>query len=214
MLTGDHLDTASAISQQVGILKSESRTSEVVMKAQEFNNLSNDEIDALTSLPLVLARCSPATKVGMVDALKRRNAFCVMTGDGVNNAPALNRADVGVAMGKAGTNVAREAADIILIDDNFASIFKAVEEGRGLFDNIQKFLMHLLISSIAQVILLLIALAFKDNDGSSVFPLSLLEILWANMVTSSFLALGLGREEAQVDIMNRPPRDTPVGVFT
>ncbi|KAG4411263.1 hypothetical protein IFR04_015610 [Cadophora malorum] len=200
MLTGDHLSTATAIAQKVGILDPSTQTPHSVMRAQDFDKLSDDEIDALPSLPLVLARCSPTTKVRMVDALSRRQAFCVMTGDGVNDAPALKRAHVGIAMG--------------INDDNFASIVKAVEEGRRLFDNIQKFLMHLLISNISQVILLLIALAFKDGDGNSVFPLSPLEILWVNMVTSSFLALGLGMEEAQADIMIRAPRDLRVGVFT
>ncbi|EKD17951.1 uncharacterized protein L3040_004491 [Drepanopeziza brunnea f. sp. 'multigermtubi'] len=212
MLTGDHLSTATAIAQKVGILDPSSQTSQAVMGAQDFDKLSDAEIDALPSLPLVLARCSPATKVRMVDALSRRQAFCVMTGDGVNDAPALKRAHVGIAMGINGTDVAKDAADMVLTDDNFASIVKAVEEGRRLFDNIQKFLMHLLISNISQVILLLIALAFQDADGHSVFPLSPLAILWVNMVTSSFLALGLGLEEAQADIMTRPPRTT--GVFS
>merc|ERR1711939_183249 len=207
MLTGDHLSTATAIAQNVGILDPSTQTPHSVMRAQDFDKLSDDEIDALPSLPLVLARCSPTTKVRMVDALSRRQAFCVMTGDGVNDAPALKRAHVGIAMGINGTDVAKDAADMVLTDDNFASIVKAVEEGRRLFDNIQKFLMHLLISNISQVILLLIALAFKDGDGNSVFPLSPLEILWVNMVTSSFLALGLGMEEAQADIMIRAPRD-------
>jgi len=214
MLTGDHLSTATAIAQKVGILDPSTQTPHSVMRAQDFDKLSDDEIDALPSLPLVLARCSPTTKVRMVDALSRRQAFCVMTGDGVNDAPALKRAHVGIAMGINGTDVAKDAADMVLTDDNFASIVKAVEEGRRLFDNIQKFLMHLLISNISQVILLLIALAFKDGDGNSVFPLSPLEILWVNMVTSSFLALGLGMEEAQADIMIRAPRDLRVGVFT
>ncbi|PBP16115.1 calcium-transporting ATPase 3 [Diplocarpon rosae] len=214
MLTGDHLSTATAIAQRVGILDASSQTAQSVMKAPDFDGMSDAELDALPNLPLVLARCSPTTKVRMVDALSRRNAFCVMTGDGVNDAPALKRADVGIAMGLNGTDVAKDAADMVLTDDNFASIVKAVEEGRRLFDNIQKFLMHLLISNISQVILLLIALAFKDGDGKSVFPLSPLEILWVNMVTSSFLALGLGMEEAQADIMIRKPRDLRVGVFT
>ncbi|KAJ6009074.1 hypothetical protein N7522_004090 [Penicillium canescens] len=217
MLTGDHIKTATAIASEVGILDRVTavvKAGRLVMAADEFDKLSDDEIDAIEELPLVIARCSPATKVRMVDAMHRREAFCVMTGDGVNDSPALKRADVGIAMGKNGSDVAKEAADMVLTDDNFSSIVKAVEEGRRLFDNIQKFLMHLLISNIAQVILLLIALAFKDEGGDSVFPLSPLEILWANLVTSSFLAVGLGLEEAQPDIMYRPPHDLRIGVFT
>jgi Na+-exporting ATPase len=135
MLTGDHLGTATAIAEKVGILKPGMQAG---MRAQDFDKLSDTEIDAMPSLPVVLARCSPSTKVRMVDALKRRKAFSVMTGDGVNDAPALKRADVGISMGKNGTDVAREASAMSLTDDNFASIVKAVEEGRRLFDNIQK----------------------------------------------------------------------------
>ncbi|KAJ5154321.1 ATPase P-type K/Mg/Cd/Cu/Zn/Na/Ca/Na/H-transporter [Penicillium coprophilum] len=217
MLTGDHIKTATAIASEVGILDrvtAHIKSNKLVMAADEFDKLTDADIDAIEELPLVIARCSPATKVRMVDAMHRRQAFCVMTGDGVNDSPALKRADVGIAMGKNGSDVAKEAADMVLTDDNFSSIVKAVEEGRRLFDNIQKFLLHLLISNIAQVILLLIALAFKDKGGDSVFPLSPLEILWANLVTSSFLAVGLGLEEAQPDIMYRPPHDLRVGVFT
>ncbi|CAG8975453.1 hypothetical protein HYALB_00004767 [Hymenoscyphus albidus] len=213
MLTGDHLVTASSIARTVGILSS-THSSSAVMSAATFDALTDDQIDNLHELPSVIARCSPTTKVRMVDALKRRGAYCVMTGDGVNDAPALKRADVGIAMGVTGTDVAKEAGDMVLTDDHFQSIVKAVEEGRRLFDNIQKFLMHLLISNIAQVILLLISLAFKDPSGSSIFPLSPLEILWVNMITSSFLALGLGMEEAQANIMTRPPRSLKTGVFT
>ncbi|KAI1905615.1 hypothetical protein LOZ12_006818 [Ophidiomyces ophidiicola] len=217
MLTGDHVKTATAIAYEVGILGSivpSAQASTVVMAAEDFDKLSDTEIDAIEALPLVIARCSPTTKVRMVEAMHRRGAFCVMTGDGVNDSPALKRADVGIAMGKNGSDVAKDAADMVLTDDDFASVVKAVEEGRRLFDNIQKFLMHLLISNIAQVVLLLIALAFKDQDGNSIFPLSPLEILWANLVTSSFLALGLGVEEGQPDLMFRPPHDLRVGVFT
>ncbi|KAJ5212093.1 ATPase P-type K/Mg/Cd/Cu/Zn/Na/Ca/Na/H-transporter [Penicillium cinerascens] len=234
MLTGDHIKTATAIASEVGILDrvtAMTKPGKLVMAADEFDKLTDDEIDSIENLPLVIARCSPATKVRMVEAMHRRQAFCVMTGDGVNDSPALKRADVGIAMGKNGSDVAKEAADMVLTDDNFSSIVKAVEEGRRLFDNIQKvfihvsqlekehtnsqqFLMHLLISNIAQVILLLIALAFKDAGWDSVFPLSPLEILWANLVTSSFLAVGLGLEESQPDIMYRPPHDLRVGVFT
>ncbi|KKY20477.1 putative sodium transport atpase [Diplodia seriata] len=217
MLTGDHIKTATAIAHEVGILSGaapNSNSGSAIMPASEFDRLSDEEVDAIETLPLVLARCSPKTKVRVVQAMHRRNAFCVMTGDGVNDAPALRISSVGVAMGLNGSDVAKEAADMVLTDDNFASIVKAVEEGRRLFDNIQKFLLHLLISNISQVLLLLIGLAFKDADGNSVFPLSPLEILWVNLITSSFLALGLGVEEAQPDIMLRPPHDLRIGVFT
>lgn len=216
MLTGDHIKTATAIAHEVGILDrgGAAPRGDATMHASTFDALSNDEIDGLERLPLVLARCSPSTKVRMVEALHRRGAFCVMTGDGVNDSPALKKADVGIAMGLNGSDVAKEAADMVLTDDNFASIVTAIREGRRLFDNIQKFLLHLLVSNIAQVILLLIALVFKDEDDASVFPLSPLEILWANLITSSFLAVGLGLEEAQADVMIRPPHDMRVGVFT
>ncbi|KAI0503132.1 hypothetical protein F5B22DRAFT_564665 [Xylaria bambusicola] len=217
MLTGDHIKTATAIAHEVGILGPDLTAAEAVnatMPASAFDALSDAEIDALDKLPLVLARCSPSTKVRMVEAMHRRRAYCVMTGDGVNDSPALKKADVGIAMGLNGSDVAKEAADMVLTDDNFSSIVTAVEEGRRLFDNIQKFILHLLISNISQVLLLLIGLAFKDSESQSVFPLSPIEILWANLITSSFLALGLGLEEAQPDIMIRPPHDLRVGVFT
>ncbi|KXJ97254.1 potassium/sodium efflux P-type ATPase [Microdochium bolleyi] len=217
MLTGDHIKTATAIAHEVGILSANLTAAEAVnatMAAATFDALSDAQIDAMEKLPLVLARCSPSTKVRMVEAMHRRGAFCVMTGDGVNDSPALKKSDVGIAMGLNGSDVAKEAADMVLTDDNFSSIVTAVEEGRRLFDNIQKFLLHLLVSNIAQVFLLLIGLAFKDAQGLSVFPLSPIEILWANLITSSFLALGLGLEEAQPDIMLRKPHSLRVGVFT
>ena len=141
MLTGDHIKTATAIAHEVGIIGSDLTAAEAVnatMPASAFDALSDAEIDALDRLPLVLARCSPSTKVRMVEAMHRRGAYCVMTGDGVNDSPALKKADVGIAMGLNGSDVAKEAADMVLTDDNFASIVTAVEEGRRLFDNIQK----------------------------------------------------------------------------
>lgn len=143
MLTGDHIRTATAIAAEVGILDrviALANSRKLVMAADEFDKLTDAEVDSIEELPLVIARCSPATKVRMVEAMHRRQAFCVMTGDGVNDSPALKRADVGIAMGKNGSDVAKEAADMVLTDDNFSSIVKAVEEGRRLFDNIQKVL--------------------------------------------------------------------------
>src|ERR1700761_7970450 len=157
----------------------------MVMTASQFDKLSDAEIDALPVLPLVIARCAPNTKVRMIDALHRRKAFAAMTGDGVNDSPSLNRADVGIAMGQGGSDVAKDASDIVLSDDNFASILNAVEEGRRMFNNIQKFILHLLAQNVAQALVLLIGLAFKDHTGFSVFPISPVEIMWIIMITSS-----------------------------
>ena len=222
MLTGDHPGTARAIAAQVGIIPS-ARESKIfskdtanamVMTASQFDKLSDDEIDNLPVLPLVIARCSPNTKVRMIEALHRRKCFVAMTGDGVNDSPSLKRADVGVAMGQAGSDVAKDASDIVLTDDNFASILNAVEEGRRMFDNIQKFVLHLLAENIAQACTLLIGLAFKDQTGISVFPLAPVEILWIIMITSGLPDMGLGVEIAAPDIMSRPPQSLKKGVFT
>ncbi|CAG7920676.1 unnamed protein product [Penicillium olsonii] len=219
MVTGDHPGTAKAIAQQVGILPASFNTiaadvaDAMVMTASQFDNLTNDQVDALPTLPLVIARCAPQTKVRMIDALHRRGRFAAMTGDGVNDSPSLKHADVGIAMGQAGSDVAKDASDIILTDDNFASILNAVEEGRRIFDNIQKFVLHLLSENIAQACTLLIGLAFKDADNQSVFPLSPVEILWIIMITSGMPDMGLGMEVAAPDIMNRPPQSKQ-GIFT
>lgn len=144
MVTGDHPQTAKAIAIQVGIvprnvhLLAADVISAMVMTAAQFDRLSVEEIDNLPILPLVIARCSPQTKVRMVEALHRRGRFVAMTGDGVNDSPALKCADVGIGMGMAGSDVAKDASDIVLTDDNFASILNAIEEGRRMFDNIKK----------------------------------------------------------------------------
>jgi potassium/sodium efflux P-type ATPase len=220
MLTGDHPGTARAIAQQVNILPS--RMSEIskdvadsmVMTAAQFDDLSDDQIDALPVLPLVIARCAPMTKVRMIEALHRRKRFCAMTGDGVNDSPSLKRADVGIAMGQAGSDVAKDASDIILTDDNFASILAAVEEGRRTFDNIQKFVLHLLAQNISQALVLLIGLVFKDGERLSVFPLSPIEILWIIMITSGFPDMGLGFQEKAPDVLQRPPQSLKRGIFS
>jgi P-type Na+/K+ transporter len=178
MLTGDHPGTALAIAKQIGIVPdklanlSKDLNDAMVTTAAKFDKLSDQQIDDLPTLPLVIARCAPQTKVRMIDALHRRQMFAAMTGDGVNDSPSLKRADVGIAMGQGGSDVAKDASDIILTDDNFASILNAVEEGRRIFDNIQKFVLHLLSQNIAQALTLLIGLAFKDGSGFSVFPLA------------------------------------------
>ncbi|CAA9959222.1 hypothetical protein CFE70_002732 [Pyrenophora teres f. teres 0-1] len=219
MLTGDHPGTARAIAIEVGIVPSnmstlpKETTDAMVMTASQFDKLSDDEIDALPLLPLVIARCAPNTKVRMIDALHRRKAFTGMTGDGVNDSPSLKRSDVGIGMGT-GSDVAKDASDIVLTDDNFASILNAIEEGRRMFDNIQKFILHLLAQNIAQACVLLIGLAFKDESGLSVFPVSPVEVMWIIMITSSLPDMGLGFEIAAPDILNRPPQNLKRGVFT
>jgi potassium/sodium efflux P-type ATPase len=190
MLTGDHPETARAIAKEVGILPSRMQeisadvAKAMVMTAREFDRLTDDEIDQLPLLPLVVARCAPSTKVRMIKALHRRKRFAAMTGDGVNDSPSLKQSDVGIAMGQAGSDVAKEASDIVLMDDNFASILNAVEEGRRMFDNIQKFVLHVLAQNIAQACTLLIALAFKDHTRLSIFPLSPVEIMWVVSILS------------------------------
>lgn len=176
--------------------------------------MTDAEIDALPELPLVIARCAPHTKTRMIEALRRRKKFMAMTGDGVNDAPSLSSADVGIAMGMGGSDVAKGAAKIVLTDDKFNSIVSAIREGRRMFDNIQKFVLHLLCSNVGEVILLIAGLGFQDLTRSSVFPLSPLQILWINMITSSFPAFGLGKEKASPDVMRRKPHDTKKGVFT
>ncbi|KAK5100960.1 potassium/sodium eff [Exophiala xenobiotica] len=220
MLTGDHPSTAAAIAREVGIIPKNMSSlpadvaAAIVKPATEFDKMTDAEIDALPTLPLVVARCSPETKVRMIEALHRRRKYAAMTGDGVNDSPSLKLADVGIAMGLNGSDVAKSASDIVLTDDNFASIVNAVEEGRRMFDNIQKFVLHLLTSNVGEVILLICGLGFQDPSGFSVFPLSPLQILWINMLTSSFPAFGLGKEKAARDIMERPPHDNKKGIFT
>lgn len=220
MATGDHPSTASAIAKEVGILPenihllSQEVIDSMVMTAPQFDSLSDDQIDLLPVLPLVIARCAPQTKVRLVDALHRRGQIVAMTGDGVNDSPSLKISDIGIAMGKNGSDVAKDASDIVLADDNFASILSAVKEGRRMSDNIQKFVIQLLACNVAQALFLLIGLVFKDEDDFSVFPLSSIQVLWVIVVTSCFPAMGLGVERAAEDVMDRPPKDAKQSVFT
>jgi Na+-exporting ATPase len=162
MLTGDHLKTATTIAQEIGILGPQvpgSHLSSAVMTAPDFDAMTDKELDELETLPFVVARCSPTTKLRMLDTLHRRGKYCVMTGDGVNDSPALKGADVGVAMGLNGSDVSKEAADMVLTDDNFASIVSAIREGRRLFDNIQK-------------VRLLMIVCFSSHADRTIVPLA------------------------------------------
>jgi potassium/sodium efflux P-type ATPase len=204
MLTGDHPATATAIALQIGILPDKSFAKSAVMTGQQFDALTNAEIDALPDLPLVVARCAPETKVRMVDALHRRAQTTAMTGDGVNDSPALKRADVGVAMGT-GSDVAKQSARIVLTDDNFASIIAAIHKGRAVFKNLSKFLLYLLSGNVGELVVLLVGLAFRDENNNAVFPLSPVAALWINTLTAGPPAMALGLEPPSPDAMVLPP---------
>jgi P-type Na+/K+ transporter len=188
MLTGDHIATATAIAIEVGIVTPITQTPTSVMTAQDFDRMTDMEIDTISSLPLIVARCSPQTKVKMIQALHRRGRLTAMTGDGVNDTLSLKAADVGIAMGLAPSDVAKQAAEIVLADDRLSGIIDAVKDGRRIFDNLIKFTLHLLSSNVAEAIVLVVGLAFLDNSRTSVYPLSPVQILWENLVTSIFPA--------------------------
>lgn len=211
MITGDHVATARAIAREVGILDGTEPAS-AVFSAAEFDAMSESQIDALPTLPLVVARCSPTTKVRMIAAGKRRGRLLAMTGDGINDAPALLNAPIGIAMGS-GTDVAKDAAELILTDDKFDNIAKAVKEGRTVFKNIQRFMIALLVLNVAEVLLLLVGLALRDAHDESIFPISPIGVLFLNLV-AGLPAIGLGFERAEPDVMKKPPHDLKGGVLS
>jgi Ca2+-transporting ATPase len=197
MITGDHPATARAIAAQLGIA---SRDDQVISGAQ-LDKLSDDELAARIQNISVCARVTADHKLRVVRALKSLGHVVAMTGDGVNDAPAIKAADIGIAMGITGTDVTKDAAAMVLLDDNFASIVAAVEEGRGIYDNIRKFIHYLLASNTSEIVLMLLA-ALVGWPA----PLLAIQILWINLVTDSFPALALGVEPTERDIMSRPPR--------
>ncbi|KAJ3088585.1 hypothetical protein HK102_008420, partial [Quaeritorhiza haematococci] len=216
MATGDHPKTAEAIAQECGILSpgDANRQNRLIMTAAEFDSMTDAEIDQLPELPRVLARCAPETKVRLVHALHRRNKVVAMSGDGVNDAPAVKSADVGISMGLGGSDVTKQASSITLTDDNFQTIVVAIREGRRIFANSALIISHLLSSNVAEVVALIIGLAVRDRNGDAVFPMSAIQILWVNMLTSSPVALALGMEFASPDIMDVPPRAKGASVWT
>ncbi|SPQ94860.1 unnamed protein product (mitochondrion) [Plasmodiophora brassicae] len=215
MLTGDHEATAVAIAKQVGILTtSPGNETGRVATSKTFDELVDCEIDRLPELPLVIARCSPQTKIRMVQALHRRSRIVMMTGDGVNDAPSLKVANVGAAMGKTGSDVTKQASDIVLTDDNFASIVRAVSEGRRIFRNIQCFVCVLVGGNVGELVALTIGLfVFRTSSGAAVFPLSPVQILVNNFITGTPSALALGLEKHVYHIMEQPPRPAGSGLF-
>ena len=204
MITGDHPLTAKAVADELGL----SKTGRVVTGA-ELEAMSDEELERAVESVEVCARVSPAHKLRVVTALQKRGQVVAMTGDGVNDAPALKKADIGIAMGITGTDVSKEAAAMTLTDDNFASIVAAVEEGRGIFSNIKKYLMYLLSSNIGEI-----GLMAGATLAGLPLPLSAVQILYVNLATDGLPALALAVDPPEDDLMRRPPRDPRTGIFT
>ena len=203
MITGDHKDTAVAIAKQLGILEDES----AAITGAELNNFSDEYLNANIDKFSVYARVQPEHKVRIVKAWKAKGCITAMTGDGVNDAPSIKNADIGVGMGITGTDVTKNVADMVLADDNFATIVSAVEEGRRIYDNIRKAIQYLLSSNLAEVFAIFTAtlLGFVILKAP--------HLLWINLVTDSIPALALGMEKAEGDIMRRKPRNANDGIF-
>lgn len=199
MITGDYKETAVAIANDLGLRDEEDK----VLTGAEVEAMSEEELRVASEETSVYARVSPEHKVRIVEALQANGHIASMTGDGVNDAPALKRADIGVAMGITGTEVSKSAADMILTDDNFATIVNAVEEGRVIYSNIRKFVGFLLSCNVGEILVIFITILLM---GPTMVPLLPIQLLWINLITDSFPALALGQEKAESDIMNQPPR--------
>jgi P-type Ca2+ transporter type 2C len=217
MITGDHPRSAAAIAQDIGITAAGAR----VVTGTEIEAMDDAALTRAVTEADVYARVSPEHKLRIVHALRRHGEVVAMTGDGVNDAPALKAADIGVAMGRSGTDVAKSAADMVLLDDNFASIVAAIEEGRSIYANIQKFLRYLLATNLGEVAVMFLGvvgaglLGITAGTGATlVLPLTAAMILWINLITDSGPALAVGVDPPAPDLMQRPPRRPSLGIIT
>jgi Ca2+-transporting ATPase len=205
MVTGDHALTALAIAREIELVDQDAR----VVNGTELSAMQDKELEAVVSRVNVFARVSPECKLRLVRALRRQGQVVAMTGDGINDAPALSEADIGVSMGQCGTEVAREASALVLQDDNFATIVRAIEEGRGIYDNIRKFIRYLLSCNVGELLAVFLAMAVGLP-----LPLRPLQILWVNLVTDGLPAMALGVDSADKGVMLRQPRSPAEGVFS
>ena len=204
MITGDHLETAKAIAKNLGILND----GEKAITGQELDKMTQEQLEKNIRNYSVFARVTPEHKVRIVKAWQKNGSVVAMTGDGVNDSPALKNADIGIAMGKNGTDVAKNAADIILTDDNFVTIVEAVKQGRNIYDNIKKAVHFLLSTNIGEIVTIFIGLILGLKS-----PLLAIQLLWINLVTDSLPAIALGLEKPEKDIMKRKPIDSKKGIF-
>ena len=215
MITGDHITTAEAIARDLGILQEGKKA----ITSQELDKIDDDTLAETIDDYRVFARVAPKDKVRIVDAWQKNEMVVAMTGDGVNDAPALKRADIGCAMGITGTDVAKQAADMILTDDNFSTIVEAVKQGRGIYSNIKKCIRFLLSSNIGEVIVIFVAtiialiVGLVNKDISIGEPLVAVQLLWVNLITDSLPAFGLGMEEPEESVMKEKPRPKKEGFF-
>lgn len=206
MITGDHSLTARAIAKEIGLVNE--TTSEKVIEGIELEKMSDDELTSSIENVRVFARVSPSHKLRIVDALKRQNHIVAMTGDGVNDAPALKRADIGVAMGITGTDVSKEASDMILADDDYSTIVNAILEGRTIYDNMRKFILYLLSCNVGEILVMFVGMVITAILFEvPILPLLAIQILWVNLVTDGLPALAMGIDPPDDDIMNRKPRN-------
>lgn len=204
MITGDHIITAKAIAREIGILK----PNDLAITGNELDNISQKELEKNIMQYSVFARVSPEHKVRIVKAFRSTSAVVAMTGDGVNDAPALKNADIGISMGLNGTDVAKNASDMILTDDNFVTIVEAVKQGRNIFDNIKKAVHFLIATNIGEIVTIFLGLILGLES-----PLLAIQLLWVNLVTDSFPAIALGLEPPEKDIMDKKPRNPRKGIF-
>ncbi|MGE6753171.1 cation-translocating P-type ATPase [Rossellomorea sp. NPDC071047] len=204
MITGDHILTAKAIAKQLGILKNKDR----VLDGKALNQMEVHELEEIVEEVSVFARVSPEHKLKIVKALQNRGHVVAMTGDGVNDAPAIKSSDIGVAMGITGTDVAKESSSLVLLDDNFATIKSAIQEGRNIYENIRKFIRYLLASNVGEILVMLFAMLLALP-----LPLVPIQILWVNLVTDGLPAMALGLDKPEDDVMKRKPRHPKEGVF-
>jgi len=214
MITGDHKLTAMAIAKEMGVYKE----GDLVLTGEELERLSDEEFERYVEKVTVYARVSPFHKLRIVEAWKKKGRVAAMTGDGVNDAPALKRSDIGIAMGISGTDVTKEASDLVLTDDNFATIVKAIELGRWVYDNIKKYLAYLLQANLVEIAVMsigaLLILRFMGFSGEAALPLLPVHLLYINLATDGLPALALGFSPADPDLMKRPPRPKNEPVFT
>ncbi|QMV40273.1 calcium-translocating P-type ATPase, SERCA-type [Cohnella cholangitidis] len=204
MITGDHGTTAEAIAKTLGIMGRGGR----VVTGAELSGMNDDELEQIADDVQVYARVSPEHKLRIVQALQRRGHVVAMTGDGVNDAPAVKAADIGIAMGISGTDVTKEASALVLADDNFSSIVAAVEEGRGIYENIRKFIRYLLASNVGEIMTMFMAMM-----AGLPLPLVPIQILWVNLVTDGLPAMALGVDQAESDLMQHKPRSAKENIF-